>query len=121
MRIISWNTNGLRATVKNGDFLPLFKKYKGDIVCFQETKCEKEQLPKEVQEVAGYYSYFSHSNERKGYSGVAIYTKIKPDKVEYGMGIKKLDQEGRLLVLYFNSPLEGCTKCGGYGPSHPVF
>ena len=49
MKIISWNTNGLRATVKQGNFDPLFTKYKPDIVCLQETKCEKEQLPNEIQ------------------------------------------------------------------------
>ena len=103
MKIISWNTNGLRATVKQGNFDPLFNKYKPDIVCLQETKAEKEQLPNEVQNYFGYNSYFSHSKTRKGYSGVAVYTKVLPDKVEEGMGIPELDQEGRLLVLYFES------------------
>ncbi len=101
MKIISWNTNGLRATARQGNFDPLFSKYKPDILCLQETKCEAEQLPMEVRNVFGYTSYFSHSKGRKGYSGVAIYTKVKPDKVEYGMGIKEFNTEGRLVVLYF--------------------
>src|SRR3989344_5069339 len=97
MKIISWNTNGLRATVKQGFFTPLFKKYKPDILCLQEIKAELEQLPEEVRNVTGYYSYFSHPKEKKGYSGVAIYCKEKPKEIFYGMGIKKLDDEGRLI------------------------
>ena len=56
MRIISWNTNGLRATVKQGNFFPLFKY--GDIICLQETKCEPNQLDEETRNPKGYYSYF---------------------------------------------------------------
>ncbi len=103
MKLISWNTNGLRATVKQGHFDPLFSKYKPDILCFQETKAEATQLPDEVKNIKGYTSYFSHSKERKGYSGVAVYTKVAPEKVEEILGIDGLDTEGRLLILYFNS------------------
>lgn len=102
MKIISWNTNGLRATAKQGHFTPLFDKYKPDIVCLQETKAEPEQLPDEVRNYFGYNSYFSHSKNKKGYSGVAIYTKTKPEKVEYGFGVPEFDDEGRTLVAYFN-------------------
>lgn len=121
MKIISWNTNGLRATVKQGNFEGLFKKYKMDILCLQETKCEAEQLGDEVRNIKNYNSYFSHSLGRKGYSGVAVYTKIKPDKVEYGMGVKELDQEGRLLILYFEKGLENVKRktilINGYYPN----
>lgn len=124
MKIISWNTNGLRATAKQGNLEPLFKKYKPDILCLQETKAEAEQLPENVRNIKGYYSYFSHSKLRKGYSGVGIYTKVKPDKIEYGMGIKKLDNEGRLLVLHFKNFMNfknlalitGYFPNGGAGP-----
>jgi exodeoxyribonuclease-3 len=126
MKIISWNTNGLRATVKQGYFEPLFKKYKPDILCLQETKSTLDQLPKEIVNFQDYHFYISPSLERKGYSGVAIYTKVKPDKVEYGMGIKELDQEGRLLVLYYERGLgkiknktiliNGYYPNGGQGP-----
>jgi exodeoxyribonuclease III len=102
MKIISWNTNGLRATAKQGYFNPLFSVYKPDIVCLQETKVEAEQLPDDVRNVPGYTSYFSHSKGRKGYSGVGVYTKIKPEHVEEVLGIEELDTEGRLLVLYFS-------------------
>ena len=72
MKIISWNTNGLRATVKQGFFTPLFDEYQPDILCLQETKARPEQLPEEVRNIPGYYSYFSHPEIKKGYSGVAI-------------------------------------------------
>lgn len=100
MKIISWNTNGLRATVKQGFWNPLFDMYSPDIVCLQETKCEPEQLSDDVRNMKNYFSYFSYSKGRKGYSGVAVYTKIQPEKVE-GLGIKEFDDEGRTLVLYF--------------------
>ena len=69
MRIISWNVNGLRAVAKRGDFNWIIKE-KPDIVCLQEVKAEADQLPAEIREVPGYFSYFSHSKGRKGYSGV---------------------------------------------------
>ena len=112
MKIISWNTNGLRATAKQGFFTPLFAK-KPDIVCLQETKAMPEQLPENVRSVFGYYSYFSHPKIKKGYSGVAIYTKEKPREVFYGMGIKKLDDEGRLLGI----KLKNLTIITGYFPN----
>ena len=117
MKIISWNTNGLRATVKQGFFTPLFKR-EPDILCLQETKAEPEQLPEEVRNVPGYFSYFSHPKIKKGYSGVAIYSKEEPQEVFYGMGIKKLDDEGRLIgAKYKNFTLiNGYFPNGGQGP-----
>ena len=118
MKIISWNTNGLRATAKQGFFAPLFEKEKVDILCLQETKAEPDQLPEEVRNVPGYYSYFSHSKEKKGYSGVAIYTREKPKEVFYGMGIKELDTEGRLLGVKLKNYtiITGYFPNGGQGP-----
>lgn len=118
MKIISWNTNGLRATAKQGNFIPLFAFNNPDIVCFQETKCEPDQLDEATRNLKGYNSYFSYSKKRKGYSGVAIYSKIKPDKVEYGMGIKKFDDEGRLVVAYYKDfvLISGYFPNGGSGP-----
>jgi len=118
MKIISWNTNGLRATVKQGNFIPLFTFNNPDIVCLQETKCEPEQLDESTRNLNGYYSYFSFSKLRKGYSGVAIYSKMKPLKVEYGIGIKDFDDEGRTLVAYYSDFI--LINCyfpnGGGGP-----
>ncbi len=103
MRIISWNTNGLRATVKQGFFTDLFIKVKGDIICLQETKSEPEQLPDNVQNISGFTSYFDSSRTRKGYSGVGIYTRMKPNKVSVGLGTETLDMEGRTLVAEYET------------------
>src|ERR1035438_3276334 len=67
-----------------------------DIICLQETKAQPEQLPLSDFEDAGYFNYW-YSAQKKGYSGVAILTKTKPDNVSYGMGIEKYDNEGRFL------------------------
>ncbi len=118
MKIISWNTNGLRATAKQGFFKPLFTKHKMDILCLQETKVEPDQLPEEVRNVKGYTSYFSYSKGRKGYSGVGIYTKEKPKEVFYGMGIKKFDDEGRIVGIKLKNftVVTGYFPNGGQGP-----
>ncbi len=100
MKLISWNVNGLRSVHRNGYWAD-FLRTNPDIFCFQETKAEAEQLPADVREVPGYLSFFASSKLRKGYSGVAVYTRMKPVKVEYGMGIKRFDDEGRFLALHF--------------------
>jgi exodeoxyribonuclease-3 len=115
-RIISWNVNGIRAWHKKGamdDLLTL----KPDIFCLQEIKAEKEQLSEEIQEPKGYYSYFNSSKTRRGYSGVAIYTKEEPNEVTEGLGIKALDQEGRLLSAFFDDyvVITGYFPNGGGG------
>ena len=83
-----------------------------------ETKAHPEQLPEELKNLHGYFSYFSSSQLKKGYSGVAVYTKVEPEKVEYGMGVEKFDQEGRFLALYFkNFVLINCYfPNGGMSP-----
>ena len=96
VRIISWNVNGLRAIYKKG-FLEWFKHENPDILCLQETKIAYDQLPPALKRVDGYHPYFCEA-KKKGYSGVAIYSKIKPKKVEYGFQIKKFDDEGRILI-----------------------
>ena len=100
VRILSWNVNGIRAAYKKG-ILNWFRKEQPDILCVQETKAMKEQLPEDLINVNGYASYFS-SAERKGYSGTATYTKVNPVKVVNGIGIKKFDSEGRFLVTEFD-------------------
>ncbi len=118
LKIISWNTNGLRATVKQGFFDPLFKDFKPDIVCLQETKASPEQLDVFIKDVVGYTSYFSSSEIKKGYSGVAIYTKEKPQEVLYGIGIKKFDEEGRVIIAKYKNFTLINIYCpnGGQGP-----
>jgi exodeoxyribonuclease III len=99
MRILSWNVNGIRAAYKKG-FLDWLKEENPDILCIQETKAHPDQLTDDLRNPEGYESYFS-SAEKKGYSGVAIYTKQKPKNVEHGFGIKKFDSEGRILVAEY--------------------
>jgi exodeoxyribonuclease III len=96
MKIYSWNVNGLRAIAKKG-FIEWFTREKPDILCLQETKASPEQLDETLLNPAGYTGYFS-SAQKKGYSGVATYTKAKPDKIGYGFGIDKFDSEGRVLM-----------------------
>jgi len=103
MKIISWNVNGLRAVHRKDMFLGFVKKQKPDILCLQETKAHKDQLPEEILNINSYYSYFSSSQTKKGYSGVAIYTKEKPTKVEYGIGVKEFDEEGRIVVAHYKN------------------
>ncbi|GIM27421.1 exodeoxyribonuclease III [Clostridium polyendosporum] len=99
MRIYSWNVNGLRAIFKK-DFLVWIENEHPDILCIQETKLQEKTLDEEGRNIEGYYSYFSFA-EKKGYSGVAIYTRIRPTMVRYGMGIKEFDDEGRILIAEF--------------------
>lgn len=100
MYYVSWNVNGLRAAAKKG-FLDWLYEAEPDVLALQETKVEAEQLPEEVRDPRGYFAYFTHSKGRKGYSGVALYSKTKPDKVEYGMGIQRFDDEGRIIIGHY--------------------
>jgi len=99
MRILSWNVNGIRAIEKKG-FLDFLQKESPDILCLQETKCNPEQLTDKLLAPKEYKSYWS-SAEKKGYSGVCIYTKEEPVSVKHGFGIEEFDSEGRILILEF--------------------
>lgn len=101
MKIISWNTNGLRATHKQGHFEPLFTTYKPDVVCLQEVKAEPAQLPEELLQFQGYHASFAPCLIKKGYSGVAIYSKEEPFAVTPGFGEKRFDDEGRTIVAEY--------------------
>jgi exodeoxyribonuclease III len=101
LSILSWNVNGIRAIQKKG-FIEWVLKENPDILCLQETKAHPEQLAEELLKINGYQSFFSSSKVKKGYSGVAIYTKQEPFKVEHGFGIPKFDDEGRIIVADFN-------------------
>lgn len=98
MKLVSWNVNGLRACVKKG-FLEYFKDIDADIFCVQETKLQEGQIELELE---GYEQYW-HYAVKKGYSGTAIFTKIKPITVKYGLGIVEHDQEGRVITLEFDN------------------
>ncbi len=100
IKLISWNVNGIRAAHRKG-FIDWLIEEDGDIISVQETKAHIDQLPRKLINIDGYTSYFS-SAERKGYSGVGTYTKLKPNQVINGMGIKKFDIEGRLIRLDYD-------------------
>lgn len=97
MKILSWNVNGIRAIYKKG-FIAWFLKEDPDIMCLQEIKAQTEQIPKEIRDIAGYYSYFAPA-VRKGYSGVGVLTKLKPLDIKRGFGRDEFDIEGRTLVI----------------------
>ncbi len=98
MKLISWNVNGLRAVYKKG-FLDFFNDIDADIFCVQETKMQEGQITLELEKYEQYFNYAV----RKGYSGTAVFTKIKPEKVTYGIGIEEHDQEGRVITLEFKN------------------
>ena len=99
IRALSWNVNGLRAVQKKG-FLEWFTAEGPDILCLQEIKASQDQIPDELRAVEGYSSYFS-SAERKGYSGVALFTKAEPDRVSRGFGVERFDTEGRIIIAEY--------------------
>jgi exodeoxyribonuclease III len=117
MKIVSWNVNGIRAGERKG-FLPWLYDVEPDILGIQETKAEEEQLSSELRAPHGYHAYFASSRLKKGYSGVALYTRVKPDKVEYGMGISRFDDEGRVIIGHFGNlvVLNVYFPNGGGGP-----
>ncbi len=96
IRLLSWNVNGLRAVHKKG-FLDWFTRESPDVLCIQETKAHKEQLPEDLLRVEGYHAHFA-SAERKGYSGVALYTKMEPQSINTTLNADRFDREGRTIV-----------------------
>ena len=101
MKIISWNVNGIRSVFRT-TFLEFLKESDPDIICLQEIKADSNELSEEFSQIDGYYSYFNSSSLKKGHSGVAVYTKIKPVLVETKLEIDLFDKEGRCLKLKFD-------------------
>ena len=100
MRIISYNVNGIRAAVSKG-FIEWLKTDPADIICIQETKATRENVDHKLFNELGYHDFW-FSAQKKGYSGVAVFTKIMPDKIEMGNRHKVSDDEGRIIQLDFN-------------------
>ncbi len=96
MNLISWNVNGIRAAEKKG-FLEWLYEARPDVLCLQETKASPDQLSQELQTPRGYHTYWG-SAERKGYSGVALFTREEPRDVAIGLGIDEFDREGRTII-----------------------
>jgi exodeoxyribonuclease-3 len=99
MRLVSWNVNGLRAIMKKG-FIESVKKINPDVLCLQETKMQEGQLDLDV-DLEEYEKYFN-SAQKKGYSGTAIFTKLKPINVTYGMDKEEHDKEGRIITVEYD-------------------
>lgn len=96
MLLLSWNVNGLRAAHKKG-FCDWVRRADPDILCLQETKASEDQLPPDLRPLAGYHTFYAAA-EKKGYSGVALYSKIRPHSVTPGLGLPEFDREGRVLL-----------------------
>jgi len=111
MRIISYNLNGIRAAIKKG-FLEYLATDPADIVCLQETKAQQTDIDLTLIERLGYHVYW-FSAQKKGYSGVAVLTKVKPEQVFYGNGIEQSDFEGRCIRLDYKD----FTLINAYFPS----
>lgn len=111
MRIISINANGIRAAARKG-FYTWLPQQNADVVCIQETKAQIAQLEDDIFHPRGYHCYY-HDAEKKGYSGVALYARQKPDKVIYGLNVPEFDREGRYLEAQFN----GLSVVSVYLPS----
>jgi len=111
IKILSWNVNGIRAVARKG-FLEWLAKESPDILCLQETKANPEVLTGDLLAPPGYQVYWNYP-ERKGYSGVAIFTKIKPLKVQNGFGVPVFDAEGRVII----SEYPGFTLLNVYFPN----
>lgn len=126
MKIVSWNVNGLRAVHRKGMWGGI-KDLDADIICLQETKMEKDQMPESLREMKGYVSFWNSSKKRKGYSGTAIYVRDsianKIKKVHYGLGSEEYDGEGRLITIEFEDFVisNGYYPNGGMGPERLSF
>ena len=99
IKLLSWNVNGIRS-VKGKGFLEWFFKESPDILCLQETKAQPEQLDADLLEPEGYYTCWNFP-ERRGYSGVAVYTRDEPQNISYDLDEKSLDIEGRVIVAEY--------------------
>lgn len=98
IKLISWNVNGFRAVMKK-DFLTSVQALDADVLALQETKLQEGQLTDAMRDIKGYAPYFAFASTKKGYSGVAAYSRIEPQTVRTGMDIEQFDAEGRMIEL----------------------
>ncbi len=111
MRVITFNANGIRSAARKG-FYPWLARQRADVVCIQETKAQITQLTDRVFHPRSFHGYF-HDAEKKGYSGVAVYSRRKPDRVIEGIGWPEFDREGRYLEVQY----PGLSVVSLYAPS----
>jgi exodeoxyribonuclease-3 len=102
MKMLCWNVDGLRSVLKKG-FIQWLLKESPDMLCLQETRLGSEELPEELRHIEGYHGFYSNHLTKKGYSGVALFTKKEPVNVEKGFGIPRFDEEGRTLVADYGN------------------
>lgn len=100
MKLLSWNVNGIRSVETKG-FLQWFENQNADVVCLQETKASEDQLSEAVRHPAGYHSYW-YSASKKGYSGLAIYSRKEPLSIRTGLGHPEIDCEGRVQIAEYS-------------------
>ena len=111
MHLFSWNVNGVRAAQKKG-FLEWLHQERPDVLAIQETKCQPDQLDPELRQPDGYHAYWAYA-QRKGYSGVALFTVQEPRSVQIGLGIPEYDQEGRTIIADLGRyPSDGSQQVG---------
>ena len=115
LRIASLNLNGIRSAARKG-FLPWLAKHQPDILCVQEIKAQQADMSAEMLAPAGYHGYF-HYSEKKGYSGVGLYSRQKPTAVKVGFGVREFDDEGRYLRADFNTSSGKLSVISVYLPS----
>ncbi len=100
MKFLSWNVNGIRAVHKKNLFSPLINKEKPDILCIQETRADETQIPDDLKNIPGYFSYFESDKNKKGYSGVALFTREKPENIANNF-TGKFYEEGRIQKIKY--------------------
>lgn len=115
MKIISWNINGIRSLngqnprTKFGNkyyknyLFPYITEENPDIICLQETKADEEQINEDLRAPEGYKAWYHSCRRKKGYSGVVIYSKLEPVRVNFNLGIEKFDEEGRIIEMEFEN------------------
>lgn len=101
LKFVSWNVNGIRSCSRQG-FEKWFGREKADVVCLQEIKARPEQIATSLLNPKKYHSFW-HPADRPGYSGVAMYSRVEPLEVRYGIGVKEFDTEGRVITAEFNN------------------
>ncbi len=112
MKLVSWNVNGIRSVHRKGKFLSFIEAHQPDVFCVQETKAWPEQLDEDLLSEHGYHVVWAQA-EKKGYSGVATFSKTAPDSAEVGLGIEAFDREGRVVITRYGT----LTVLNGYFPN----
>lgn len=122
MKIISWNVNGIRAIEKKG-FVSWFEEEAPDILCLQEVKATEEQIPKSFAALESKYHRYWHAAQRKGYSGVAVFSKDEPIRVKTRLGIDRFDDEGRIIECEYSTfhLFNVYFPNGGQGPDRVAY